>query len=129
MTGSWLDSQPVRAVIPAAGLVTRFFPATRVLAKELLPLGRKPLIHHALDAETGRPCLCVRPVPMETAHRFGVAVCSSKGDGLLRVEELVEKPPRGLARSNLSVLGRYVVTVEVLDALARLAADGRAGAE
>src|SRR2546425_8581234 len=39
----------MRAVIPAAGLGTRFLPATGVFAKELLPLGRKPLIHHALD--------------------------------------------------------------------------------
>jgi UTP--glucose-1-phosphate uridylyltransferase len=60
---------------------------------------------------------------METAHRFGIVVCSSRGDGRLRVEELVEKPPPGQARSNLSVLGRYIVTVE------RLAGGRRNGAE
>jgi UTP--glucose-1-phosphate uridylyltransferase len=41
-----------RVVIPSAGLGTRFLPLTRVVPKELLPLGDWPLIHHAvLEAE------------------------------------------------------------------------------
>jgi len=83
----------------------------------------------AVHAETGRPCFCVRPVPMETTHRFGIAVCSSRGDDRLWVEELVEKPPPGRAPSNLSVLGRYVVTGEVLDALRRIARERPPGTE
>jgi UTP--glucose-1-phosphate uridylyltransferase len=44
----------MKVVIPAAGLATRFLPLSRVLPKELLPLGDKPLIHHALlEAELG----------------------------------------------------------------------------
>jgi UTP--glucose-1-phosphate uridylyltransferase len=39
----------MRVVIPAAGLGTRFAPLNTVLPKELLPLGNRPLIHHALD--------------------------------------------------------------------------------
>src|SRR5207245_4933500 len=62
----------------------------------------------ALHEETGRPCFCVRPVPAETAYRFGIAVCSPDRNGRLRVEQLVEKPLPGKAPSNLSVLGRYV---------------------
>lgn len=37
------------AVIPCAGLGTRMLPLTRVVPKELLPLGSKPLIEHALS--------------------------------------------------------------------------------
>jgi len=36
-------------VIPAAGIGSRFLPVSHVVPKELLPLGVKPLIHHALD--------------------------------------------------------------------------------
>jgi UTP--glucose-1-phosphate uridylyltransferase len=36
-------------MIPAAGLGSRFLPLTAVHPKELLPLGTKPLIHHALE--------------------------------------------------------------------------------
>jgi UTP--glucose-1-phosphate uridylyltransferase len=40
---------PVKtAVIPCAGLGTRMLPFTRVVPKELLPLGSKPLIEHAM---------------------------------------------------------------------------------
>jgi UTP--glucose-1-phosphate uridylyltransferase len=35
-----------KAVVPAAGLGTRFFPTTLALPKELLPLDRRPAIHH-----------------------------------------------------------------------------------
>src|SRR5215472_14585514 len=37
------------AVIPAAGLGSRFLPASRAVPKELLPLGTRPLVHHVLD--------------------------------------------------------------------------------
>lgn len=33
------------AIIPAAGLGTRFLPVTRVVPKEMLPIGAKPAIH------------------------------------------------------------------------------------
>jgi len=35
-----------RAVVPAAGLGTRFLPVTLAVPKELLPLDRRPAIHH-----------------------------------------------------------------------------------
>jgi UTP--glucose-1-phosphate uridylyltransferase len=39
----------VNIVIPAAGLGVRFRPLSRIVPKELLPMGGKPLIHHALE--------------------------------------------------------------------------------
>ncbi len=42
--------KPVRkAVFPVAGLGTRFLPATKVMPKEMLPLGDRPLIQHAVE--------------------------------------------------------------------------------
>jgi UTP--glucose-1-phosphate uridylyltransferase len=65
-----------------------------------------------LHGESGAPGLCVREVPPDTTSRFGIAECS--GDKLV---SLVEKPPRGTARSNLAVFGRYVVTDSVVAGL------------
>jgi len=39
----------MKALIPAAGLGTRWYPWTRVVPKELLPVGRHPAIHVVLD--------------------------------------------------------------------------------
>ncbi len=38
-----------KVVIPAAGLGTRFLPATKVVPKELLPIAGKPLIQYAVE--------------------------------------------------------------------------------
>ncbi|MCP4654910.1 MAG: NTP transferase domain-containing protein [bacterium] len=42
-------NRPDRAVIPVAGLATRMHPLSRVTPKELLPLGRKPILHHVVE--------------------------------------------------------------------------------
>jgi UTP--glucose-1-phosphate uridylyltransferase len=42
--------QPIRkAVIPVAGLGTRLLPFTKAIPKEMLPVGNKPLIQHAVE--------------------------------------------------------------------------------
>jgi UTP--glucose-1-phosphate uridylyltransferase len=39
----------MKALIPAAGLGTRWYPWSKIVPKELLPLGRYPAIHYVLD--------------------------------------------------------------------------------
>ena len=42
--------KPLRkAVLPVAGLGTRFLPATKAMAKEMLPVVDKPLIQYAVE--------------------------------------------------------------------------------
>ncbi len=38
-----------QAILPIAGLGTRFFPWTKTVPKELLPLGNRPIIAHIVD--------------------------------------------------------------------------------
>jgi len=38
-----------KAVVPAAGLGTRLLPATKSQPKEMLPVGRKPVIHYVME--------------------------------------------------------------------------------
>ena len=52
-----MSLQKVRkAVIPAAGMGTRFLPATKVTPKEMLPLVDKPLIQYAVEEAVAAGC-------------------------------------------------------------------------
>ena len=39
----------MKAVIPAAGMGTRFLPATKAMPKEMLPVGNKPVIQYVVE--------------------------------------------------------------------------------
>ena len=39
----------MKALIPAAGLGTRWYPWSKVVPKELLPIGQYPAIHYVLE--------------------------------------------------------------------------------
>ena len=41
-------------------------------------------------------------------------------DGVVKIRRIVEKPAREVAPSNLAVIGRYVFTPEIFDALDRI---------
>ena len=47
-----MTSKVRKAVIPAAGLGTRFLPATKALAKEMLPIVDKPTIQFIVEEAT-----------------------------------------------------------------------------
>jgi len=51
---------------------------------------------------------------------YGCAAVTPAGDDLVRIEGLVEKPAPEDAPSNLAVMGRYVFTAEIFDALDRV---------
>ena len=42
-----------KAVLPAAGLGTRFLPATKAVPKEMLALAGKPLIQYSVEEAKG----------------------------------------------------------------------------
>ncbi len=215
-----------KAVFPAAGLGTRFLPATKAQPKEMLPLVDKPLIQYAVEEAasaglqnliivTGRgknaiedhfdvsfelekildergkgdllklvravsemvkiayvrqkealglghailvardligaepfavllgddvieaetPCIkqmievhkrykvsvvAIMEVPKEDARRYGIIKghkLPSNGGRLFEVEDMVEKPPVDQAPSNLAIIGRYILTPAIFDAL------------
>ena len=214
-----------RAVIPAAGLGTRFLPATKVLPKEILPVVDRPVIelaveearlsgitaltlvttpgkelllrhfepapdlerylevrdkpdllgriraiaagvevsevtqaeplglgHAVLQAESavggeyfgcllpddvfigptpvlkqmiqvherlGCSVLAVRKVPIESISRFGSIKIGGRDGDVYEVADVVEKPAADEAPSDLAVMGRYVLSPAIFDALRR----------
>src|SRR6202042_2848538 len=49
-------TQVRKAVFPAAGLGTRFLPATKAVAKEMLPLVDKPIIQYGVEEALASGC-------------------------------------------------------------------------
>ncbi|MDQ1131195.1 UTP--glucose-1-phosphate uridylyltransferase GalU [Microbacterium sp. SORGH_AS_0888] len=48
-----MSHKPFKAVIPAAGLGTRFLPATKAMPKEMLPVVDKPAIQYVVEEAVG----------------------------------------------------------------------------
>jgi UTP--glucose-1-phosphate uridylyltransferase len=44
-----MKQQITKAIVPAAGLGTRLLPATKAQPKEMLPVGRKPILQHVVE--------------------------------------------------------------------------------
>jgi UTP--glucose-1-phosphate uridylyltransferase len=66
-----------KAVLPVAGLGTRFLPATKAMAKEMLPVVDKPLIQYAVDearaAGIEQFCMVTGRGKMALVEHFDVA--------------------------------------------------------
>ena len=68
--------------------------------------------------------VAVERVAWERAHNYGVVDARPAGEGVAgegihRVEGLVEKPPPGTAPSNLSIVGRYLLPPQIFECLER----------
>ena len=56
-------------------------------------------------------------MPDDQIEKFGVVEGESIKEGLLRVTNMVEKPTREEAPSNLAIIGRYILTPDIFDIL------------
>lgn len=75
---------------------------------------------NAVRREHGGTVLCLMEVPSETVHMYGcAAVEPTDVPGVVRVTDLVEKPPAGEEPSNLVLIGRYLIDPAVFDVLER----------
>jgi UTP--glucose-1-phosphate uridylyltransferase len=84
-----------KVVIPAAGLGTRFLPTTLAVAKELLPLDRRPAIHHniteAVECGIDTVVLVLSRGKEALAHYFMANPAVEKGVNDPALEMLVEE--------------------------------------
>jgi UTP--glucose-1-phosphate uridylyltransferase len=87
-----------------------------------------PALRQMIDVfhRVGGPVLAVERVPMEHVSSFGVVAIdesSDLGPGVHRITDLVEKPRREDAPSNLAIIGRYILTPDIFPALEATASD------
>lgn len=58
--------------------------------------------------------VAVQEVPENETHKYGVIAGEMIKDDLFRVDNMVEKPEPGTAPSNLAIIGRYILTPDIL---------------
>jgi UTP--glucose-1-phosphate uridylyltransferase len=73
----------------------------------------------------GLALIAIQKVPKSETHLYGIIRGKKVADRVYRVEELVEKPERGKAPSNLAIIGRYILPPEILDILDQVPKDKR----
>jgi UTP--glucose-1-phosphate uridylyltransferase len=62
--------------------------------------------------------IAVEEVPADRVHMYGVVGIGEKKGKLFGITEMVEKPARAKAPSNLIITGRYILQPEIFDILA-----------
>jgi UTP--glucose-1-phosphate uridylyltransferase len=63
--------------------------------------------------------IAVEQVPSDRVHMYGVIGIGERNGSLFAVTEMVEKPARERAPSNLIITGRYILQPEIFDVLAQ----------
>ena len=61
--------------------------------------------------------ISLEEVPMDKVERYGIINGSEVERNIYKINELVEKPPKDKAPSNLAIMGRYVLTPDIFDRL------------
>jgi UTP--glucose-1-phosphate uridylyltransferase len=99
-------------------------PFVVMVGDEIVPRPRgdePPLVENMMSIYEARrsSVVTVMEVPPEDVPSYGIIDPEPLEDGLLRVKDMVEKPAKEDAASNLGSRGRYLFTPEIFDALDR----------
>ena len=87
-----------------------------------------PAMRQLIDVfqKVNGPVLAVQRVPRDEISNYGVIAIEPSahlGEGIYQVRDLVEKPLRDEAPSDLAIIGRYVLTPDIFPALAATKSD------
>ena len=114
------------AVLVASELVGNE-PFAVLLADDVID-ATPPALRQLIDVfnRVNGPVLAVERVPRESISNYGVIAVETGvdlGPGVYQVRDLVEKPPRDEAPSDLAIIGRYILTPDIFPALASTKSD------
>jgi UTP--glucose-1-phosphate uridylyltransferase len=78
-----------------------------------------PVLKQMMEVFTRYPStiLAIQKVPKSQTQNYGIVDAKKIEDGVYLVKDLVEKPSPDKAPSTLAIIGRYILTPEIFDAL------------
>ncbi|MBC6980189.1 UTP--glucose-1-phosphate uridylyltransferase GalU [Caulobacter sp. 17J80-11] len=68
---------------------------------------------------TGANIIGVEQVPENETHKYGIVAPAERDGRLVKMSGMVEKPKPGTSPSNLAISGRYILTPQIFEELAR----------
>ncbi len=71
----------------------------------------------------GPALIAIQKVPRTEAHLYGIIKGKKIKDRVYRIEDMVEKPEKGTAPSNLAIIGRYILPPEIFEILENIRPD------
>jgi UTP--glucose-1-phosphate uridylyltransferase len=74
-------------------------------------------------SEKNHPVVAIEEVSPEHVSSYGIIAGKQIGEDLYEITDMIEKPSRNDAPSNLAIIGRYVLTPDLFDALLKVEAD------
>ena len=94
-------------------------PFAVILADDLINCGGNSVLGQMISVFNDRNCsiLGVEEVPSEDTDKYGIVDPEESNGRITLVRNIVEKPAPADARSNLAVVGRYILTPEIFDPL------------
>ena len=84
-----------------------------------------PALRQMIDVfqEVQGPVLAIERVPKEDVSSYGIIDGEEIRPGVYRIRDMVEKPPRDEAPSDLAIIGRYILTPDIFPALEATVSD------
>lgn len=90
-----------------------------VMLGDTITKGATPCTKQLIDVynKYDASAIAVEEVPMEKVERYGIINGNEVEKGIYKINQLVEKPLRDHAPSNLAIMGRYVLSSDIFDKL------------
>jgi UTP--glucose-1-phosphate uridylyltransferase len=80
---------------------------------------KPPALRQMIDVfqDVQGPVLAIERVPKEDVSSYGIIDAEEVRPGVYRIRDMVEKPPKNEAPSDLAIIGRYILTPDIFPAL------------
>jgi UTP--glucose-1-phosphate uridylyltransferase len=84
-----------------------------------------PALQQMIDVfqQVQGPVLAIERVPRQDVSAYGIIDAEEISPGVYRIRDMVEKPSRDEAPSDLAIIGRYILTPDIYPALEATATD------
>lgn len=69
--------------------------------------------------------IAIQRVPRQETHQYGIIKGKKIGERVYRIDEMIEKPKKGEAPSNLAIIGRYILPPQIFGVLEKTKPDQR----